>query len=78
MHCFVRNTLGRGRGRAFLSSSRFIVPSSSFVASFELRLTVTFSFDSLTTPFCLMMEHTKDIAGHFSYYALAWLVVKAQ
>lgn len=53
------NTFGRGRATGFLSKLRFIVPSSSFVASFELRFTVALSADPLATPFCLTMKNPK-------------------
>jgi hypothetical protein len=54
---FVAITFGRGRGRGLLSSARFIVPSSSFVAPFEVRFTVALS--PFATPFCLTMKQEK-------------------
>lgn len=49
----IQATFGRGREAGLLSSLRFIVPSSPFVASVELRFTVALS---LATPFCLTRE----------------------
>ena len=52
----IQATFGRGRETGLLSSLRFIVPSSPFVASVELRFTVALS---LATPFCLTRENVK-------------------